>query len=125
MHPAARPAAGLSLVRRDRQAPGGVGVQVNTYIVRCLTCGESWTDWDGSGADDVDCTCPCPAELENWVTEPEQCALPPARTEAIISEARKRPALDGQPVSEAAADFMRSEERRVGKECRSRWSPYH
>ena len=23
------------------------------------------------------------------------------------------------------ADSMRSEERRVGKECRSRWSPYH
>src|SRR2546427_12274421 len=23
------------------------------------------------------------------------------------------------------ADFLRSEERRVGKECRSRWSPYH
>ena len=22
-------------------------------------------------------------------------------------------------------DFPRSEERRVGKECRSRWSPYH
>ena len=22
-------------------------------------------------------------------------------------------------------DIMRSEERRVGKECRSRWSPYH
>ena len=22
-------------------------------------------------------------------------------------------------------DFYRSEERRVGKECRSRWSPYH
>src|ERR1035441_66454 len=22
-------------------------------------------------------------------------------------------------------DFIRSEERRVGKECRSRWSPYH
>ena len=22
-------------------------------------------------------------------------------------------------------NFMRSEERRVGKECRSRWSPYH
>ena len=22
-------------------------------------------------------------------------------------------------------DTMRSEERRVGKECRSRWSPYH
>jgi len=24
-----------------------------------------------------------------------------------------------------AIDFARSEERRVGKECRSRWSPYH
>src|SRR5256885_9893948 len=23
------------------------------------------------------------------------------------------------------AEIMRSEERRVGKECRSRWSPYH
>ena len=25
----------------------------------------------------------------------------------------------------AIVDFARSEERRVGKECRSRWSPYH
>ena len=24
-----------------------------------------------------------------------------------------------------SAFFFRSEERRVGKECRSRWSPYH
>ena len=27
--------------------------------------------------------------------------------------------------SEAADERLRSEERRVGKECRSRWSPYH
>ena len=26
---------------------------------------------------------------------------------------------------DAAKKFKRSEERRVGKECRSRWSPYH
>ena len=26
---------------------------------------------------------------------------------------------------EATIAFQRSEERRVGKECRSRWSPYH
>ena len=25
----------------------------------------------------------------------------------------------------AEVDLLRSEERRVGKECRSRWSPYH
>src|ERR1051326_7665680 len=28
-------------------------------------------------------------------------------------------------VSKRCADTHRSEERRVGKECRSRWSPYH
>ena len=27
--------------------------------------------------------------------------------------------------AEAKLDTTRSEERRVGKECRSRWSPYH
>src|SRR5215831_9973435 len=27
--------------------------------------------------------------------------------------------------TKAAAEMLRSEERRVGKECRSRWSPYH
>ena len=29
------------------------------------------------------------------------------------------------PYTFAVARFGRSEERRVGKECRSRWSPYH
>ena len=29
------------------------------------------------------------------------------------------------PSSDAVPDVLRSEERRVGKECRSRWSPYH
>ena len=28
-------------------------------------------------------------------------------------------------VVDVTASFFRSEERRVGKECRSRWSPYH
>ena len=29
------------------------------------------------------------------------------------------------PALAALAEQTRSEERRVGKECRSRWSPYH
>ena len=44
----------------------------------------------------------------------------------------KRPALrQGETVvsydqlDEATARLAGSEERRVGKECRSRWSPYH
>ena len=33
---------------------------------------------------------------------------------------------DGVTVGDEAISFVpRSEERRVGKECRSRWSPYH
>ena len=31
----------------------------------------------------------------------------------------------GQMVIKIVNEEMRSEERRVGKECRSRWSPYH
>ena len=30
----------------------------------------------------------------------------------------------GKPLTDPAEEY-RSEERRVGKECRSRWSPYH
>ena len=30
-----------------------------------------------------------------------------------------------QIVTSVEVDLSRSEERRVGKECRSRWSPYH
>ena len=35
--------------------------------------------------------------------------------------------INAKPVSAAVKEFFgsRSEERRVGKECRSRWSPYH
>ena len=39
------------------------------------------------------------------------------------------PTIEGTPLSKANllsdATASRSEERRVGKECRSRWSPYH
>src|SRR2546426_920841 len=31
----------------------------------------------------------------------------------------------GKPITDARREIGRSEERRVGKECRSRWSPYH
>src|SRR3712207_5274357 len=35
------------------------------------------------------------------------------------------PRRDGRAALYALLDDLRSEERRVGKECRSRWSPYH
>ena len=41
-------------------------------------------------------------------------------------EATRRAYTDKQKMQQFKKDgFIRSEERRVGKECRSRWSPYH
>src|SRR2546425_10335773 len=52
---------------------------------------------------------------------PPSSAAPPVEyvTEAIPAFARRLRATPGKDI------WMRSEERRVGKECRSRWSPYH
>src|SRR5258708_18087008 len=57
----------------------------------------------------------------------------PALTKNGSDELREeflKPSITGEyvaclGVSEAGAGSDRSEERRVGKECRSRWSPYH
>src|ERR1017187_5143544 len=57
----------------------------------------------------------------------------PAATKSPIKKAvkkvasiRHRPIPKGPPVSaRTRAEAHKSEERRVGKECRSRWSPYH
>ena len=32
---------------------------------------------------------------------------------------------DNEEIAKVSEEYGRSEERRVGKECRSRWSPYH
>src|SRR5258708_32567900 len=39
--------------------------------------------------------------------------------------AELKPASPSRGVLREPFDAVRSEERRVGKECRSRWSPYH
>src|SRR3712207_4248119 len=50
----------------------------------------------------------------------------------LDERARPAPATSSQDAAEQPLTFLlvgsdtrRSEERRVGKECRSRWSPYH
>src|SRR3712207_9043808 len=51
------------------------------------------------------------AELTNWLR-------PKVKLECVVAT------QDVQTVVEAILKHARSEERRVGKECRSRWSPY-
>src|SRR3712207_3760275 len=46
----------------------------------------------------------------------------PEVVEQVLALPKKRLVLDGEMVVTVDG---RSEERRVGKECRSRWSPYH
>src|SRR2546430_15636928 len=74
----------------------------------------------------------------------EQCAQSSVKMEIVLLEASERLGgvirtlrcdgflIEGGPdsfISEKPEAFelakRRSEERRVGKECRSRWSPYH
>jgi len=51
----------------------------------------------------------------------EHAQLIRKHTETVV------PLFDGDKAGKIAAErtVKRSEERRVGKECRSRWSPYH
>src|SRR2546427_11367819 len=50
------------------------------------------------------------------------CELARSLAQAAFAPLDPESAQHSMPVEEYAA---RSEERRVGKECRSRWSPYH
>ena len=43
----------------------------------------------------------------------------------IIKLLRKERGITQKQAAEDLGVSQRSEERRVGKECRSRWSPYH
>src|SRR2546425_12623594 len=91
-------------------------------------------------------TSPCRGRVEKWLVKPNESypvgaalgylhaspedgarlgldAPAPAEPKAgmPVDEASKAPG-DGRKKVEPT---VRSEERRVGKECRSRWSPYH
>ena len=59
--------------------------------------------------------------IDSW----EKLVLPGLTLDGMTHEV----SCSGRKVSLTRLEFdlllMRSEERRVGKECRSRWSPYH
>src|SRR3989442_1717463 len=65
-------------------------------------------------------------EPAGWYLE-DYHILQGTRTEGFHAAARRHLKLSGVPVETSQGEWGqgRSEERRVGKECRSRWSPYH
>ena len=85
--------------------------------------GSTFDGWRGLGRSTI--------PLEHWKIEDGMIRK--------VDNGQVATASDGQPLNggdimtvDAYSDFelrfewrVRSEERRVGKECRSRWSPYH
>ena len=61
----------------------------------------------------------------NWERPGIVNGLLAAGRRVITLDARGHGQSEKPHDPEAYADDARSEERRVGKECRSRWSPYH
>src|ERR1035441_2512905 len=54
--------------------------------------------------------------VDDWITDPRQPHSSPRRY---------WPVSHPETIRRKSLSTARSEERRVGKECRSRWSPYH
>src|SRR3712207_7258935 len=74
-----------------------------------------WRDWSS----DV-----CSSDLRSAVS-----ITPPTRQVGVLPSVRYPFSQLTSPTLGSASNYSnhlpRSEERRVGKECRSRWSPYH
>ena len=65
-------------------------------------------------------TAPSTPEAEQW--DGWGTALKPAFEPIVLA---RKPLAEKTVARNVLAHGTRSEERRVGKECRSRWSPYH
>src|SRR5258708_28455616 len=85
-----------------------------TFQYRCSLC-DATTDDNGKGQAGIR-PCPRGSWIKDWIRESlaefARGDWDPAPQDEV-AEAPRPPAVE------------RSEERRVGKECRSRWSPYH
>src|SRR5689334_24832406 len=70
-------------------------------------------------------TCALPICASELVGTKTALAVVPAGTGNLLAANLKLPAHPADAVTAALSGVRRSEERRVGKECRSRWSPDH
>src|SRR5919109_1137 len=86
------------------------GTERKKYIVETMGCGCAFLDYDNDGWMDI-----------FLLSGTRVDGAPDNASNRLYKNNRDRTFTD---VTEKAG-LKRSEERRVGKECRSRWSPYH
>src|SRR3989454_5245811 len=121
--------SGQLSVRRKTQALGRAGVAVGIVVFFFFSSRRRHTRLQGDWSSDV---CSSDLGLDHREEDAgEWCeALPAASLQGSrVNGAAPARYLASLPpfvqVEGAQPPFDRSEERRVGKECRSRWSPYH
>src|SRR3989441_8093545 len=126
----ARPvAAEVDAIRRLLVCMRGAGKGVRAHVVH-VSCSEGLAEVDAARNKGVSITAEtCPHYLA--FTEDDFARIgPPLKCAPPIRDAATRDALWAEVLA-GRVDLIgsdhspRSEERRVGKECRSRWSPYH
>ena len=67
-----------------------------------------------------------PVDIQADTTSVQWEGAPPINVELLTPNEWSRPQIALEQIQGIVIHYTaRSEERRVGKECRSRWSPYH
>ena len=101
------------------------GVMYNPVSVLHTLRGQPYPRRDGPAAP----AAPCDVAIVTLGTNHVYEELSTGR---VVDNCQKRPQsdfrerlLDVEACAQTLEAIVRSEERRVGKECRSRWSPYH
>src|SRR5438445_3491440 len=74
-------------------------------------------------------TCALPILVRNWRWNLKRRVTAPWRLQTRLPlsprQGKKPGDHSNSAIGKLSGELYRSEERRVGKECRSRWSPYH
>ena len=108
------------IIKRNRAMFAGIGIFALLFLVISVSLGSCSASIEGAGSVIGITTYPSSDE-DIYAAENRYAALESALNQQINEMERRHPNYDEYQYNIAE----RSEERRVGKECRSRWSPYH
>jgi len=116
-----------------QESLGSYKVEVLRFLPRAVLAGETWREvpWvTGAPAALIRVSGPSAKPVEGWVScgsiESAGALLEiDDKTAIVMPEPRPKKFRSEVDILGKDLQQQRSEERRVGKECRSRWSPYH